>query len=327
MEYQSKEAWELLTGVADYFEMMFDYLARMFSKFNESMKKFPKEDAITSLKAMSRLRSLYSVLMLSFPCFVIPPEKKSKREKVKEERLSRHGALTYYHWEAAKELPHAILLAFSGLYATSNALLRICVESLMWGIIYDALAKYEYRARVTKSFREMKVEKPNGKWKTMGEFLDFLGKNDVGSAELLDMLEGYERKPNIRDCMYQLKEWSLLEESELNQLKNTYYGNLSKFVHRSMPDYTDVGIRVIHDIYYGWVEFEVVPPMFLEFQGNAERALQPLILALTRYMSKIIKENNYRLNKGVLNHLSNSANALGWNKLIDLLSSIESFFE
>ena len=325
------EYWkDLLTGAMDFFEAFFRILSTTFTKFHETLVEFSKEKekAIDFLNSIRRLRALYSVLMLSLACFISLPDETLNRKEILSERISRYGALVYYHWEATKEFLHSITLSFSGLYATSHSLIRSCVETLTWGIMYDALARCEYRKKAIKELRDLKIESPKSrKWRSWGEFLDSLGKEDLSSsARMLDALDGCRWKLKIGVCRRQLVEWKLLENSESEELKEIY-GELSEYVHRSIPDRTDVGIRVAHEVQYDWVDFEVVPDAFLEFQKNAERALRTPILALARYMSSEIKKSCYSLNRRLFNWILGSVEILNWRELLDILKSVEGFFK
>ncbi|RLC34276.1 MAG: hypothetical protein DRZ76_03005, partial [Candidatus Nealsonbacteria bacterium] len=101
--------------------------------------------------------------------------------------------------------------------------------------------------------------------KSFKELIDILGDRDLeNSAKILDLVvkEGIHPKASPSRYMEQLKLWNLLGDQEELHLKDCY-NQLSAYVHRTVPSYSDVGVRLERGI--SWLSIEPVTDEIVKF--------------------------------------------------------------
>ena len=170
--------------------------------------------------------------------------------------FERHGAIAYYSIEFLAIYTEAQDAAFAGFVSLANAMLRIALETILYGALFELLKYAGLRKRTKMLCRRYR--------NFIEPFLRDLGDETYdSSAKVLDVASAHkELKFSFGDVAEQLFDWKVINEDLKNRL-NELYGELSRFVHRAYPNLTNVGLRVIRDL--DWTQLEVDPELLKDF--------------------------------------------------------------
>ncbi len=321
-----------LAGALDFIESMFDIVTNLFKKMHESLKKFPEKSELLPrvIYSMNVLREIRSIVVALLPTLL--PSK-----EVDEELSTRYWykhAVIAYHWREVWHLYDlSVLSTFAGAYALVRTILRLVLETTLWGVVYDALAQYEYRKSAVKLriLRAYKIDSETFKSIFFADFINKLcevvGSRDLdNSAEVLDLLEDekLEPKTDMGRLLEQLVDWGLLTRDESRRLHNLYH-ELSRYAHRAIPRFTDVGIRAIHDETRpeDWLNLTILPDEFVKTVEHCDKTLNMCLLIVVRYLKRSIVQICNKLNKEHLRKfLIEPAEYLGWTNIVNELEQL-----
>ena len=243
-----------LSDVADFHLRLFDLIGEIQKGISSSLRELATNRTDDYVELFHRtevaLRSLYLT-----PAFLIPQEPHS------EEVYYYHAAFIVHHWDSAYLIQHSIIACLSGFYGAAYPELRVALETFLNGVIYDCLAHPNFRNNAEK-LRKIKGFRGS---KSFKELIDILGDRDLeNSVKILDLVieEGIHPKASPSRYIEQLKLWNLLGDQEESLLKECY-DQLSVHVHRTVPSYSDVGVRIERDI--NWLSREPVIDEIIKF--------------------------------------------------------------
>jgi len=243
-----------LSNVVDFYLRLFNLIGEIQKDISLSLTKLSSDRPDDYIEQFHRtevaLRSLYLT-----PPYLIP------REPHSDEMYYYHSAFIVHHWDSAYLIQHSIISCLSGVYGAAYSELRVAFETFLNGVIYDCLAHPNFRNSAEK-LRKIKGFRGS---KSFKELIDILGSRDLeNSAEILDLIIKEEIQPKASPSRYieQLKLWNLLGDREELLLKDCY-NQLSMYVHRTIPSYSDVGVRLERDI--NWLSTEPVIDEIIKF--------------------------------------------------------------
>lgn len=171
----------------------------------------------------------------------------------------QHSAFIIYQWEAFYTAHRALIEALSGYYNAAYSLLRVTLELILKGALWECLAHRKYRdsAWITRT-SGIKVD--SCKITLLDWFNDIFKLNpriedefERISASIYDKiypllenpeLGGLINRIRIRDVIKQLFEWGILRPVENPDTIYEMYRYLSREVH-VMPNRTDIGRRIL----------------------------------------------------------------------------------
>ena len=289
-----------LSDVADFHLRLFNLIGEIQKSISASLTKLsidsPNDYVELFHRAEVALRSLYLT-----PACLIP------REPHFEEVYDYHSAFIVHHWDSAYLIQHSIISCLSGFYGAAYSELRVALETFLNGVIYDCLAHPDFRNNVEKL---IKIKGFRGS-KSFKELIDILGSRDLeNSAEILDLVikEGIQPKASPSRYMEQLKLWNLLGDREELLLKDCY-NQLSMYVHRTVPSYSDVGVRLERNI--DWLSTEPIIDEIIKFMKLLNTITETCsTITLNLFLPTVIKFKD-KLDKQKIMLLSSTFEELG----------------
>jgi len=294
------EALLKLSDVADFHLRLFDLIGEIQKGMSSSLRELAtnRPDDYVELfhRAEVALRSLYLT-----PPFLIPKEPHS------EEVYYYHAAFIVHHWDSAYLIQHSIISCLSGFYGAAYPELRVALETFLNGVIYDCLARPHFRSNAEK-LRKIKGFRGS---KSFKELIDILGDRDLeNSVKILDLVieEGIHPKASPSRYIEQLKLWNLLGDQEESRLKECY-DQLSAYVHRTVPSYSDVGVRVESDI--NWLSREPVIDEIIKFMKLLDTITETCAMVTLNLFLPTATKFKDKLDKQKVMFLANTFEELG----------------
>jgi hypothetical protein len=237
------------------FRIIGDMHKNIASSLNKLAKSFPE-----SINKLSKTELALEAFYLT-PLYIMP--KKPYFNKV----FNYHSAFIVYHWDAKNLISHSIISCLSSIYGAAYSELRMALESILNGAIYDCLAHSAFRENVNiltsiKGFQGAKSFKDLIK---ILENLDTEREKDFEiSVSILDIIVDNQIIPEASPSrlINQLKDWEILNKDEANSLHEVLK-KLSSYVHRTIPSYSDVGIRLERGM--NWLSSECVHGEIINF--------------------------------------------------------------
>lgn len=242
-------------NLADFQLKLFHFIGDMMKNIASSLDKLAKSDPIEAIDKMSKLELAFESLYLT-PVYIMPEGKPHF-----DEVYNYHGAFVVHHWDATNIIRHSMISCLSGIYGAAYSELRIALETFLNGAVYDCIAHPTFRKNTKKL---VSIEGFQGA-KSFEELLKLLGQKDLKkSASILDIIIENKIVPSASPSklIVQLEDWQLINKKEAALLHKSLY-NVSKYVHRTVPSYSDIGIRLEHEM--NWVGVEPVYEEMIKF--------------------------------------------------------------
>jgi len=263
----TKKDIEKLAHVVDSISYFIKMLSEMMEKLYESIEALPPQFSSTIGAAKVLSNAFDSLGHLANITANILSSKNSCKKLYDKFLLYLHSALLYHYYEATMLLKHSLLSAFTSYYSLAYSELRMSMETLVRGLIYDLLAIPRYRKNAEELFKIKGYKNAKGFPELLNIINKKLGDNRPElSATILDIidneLQDFNPKSTFTKLISQLKAWSIIGNDEFEELRN-YYEELSKYSHRPHPKFLDVGIRITAN--KDWLELEPVPGKLSEF--------------------------------------------------------------
>ncbi|ADM27567.1 hypothetical protein Igag_0737 [Ignisphaera aggregans DSM 17230] len=255
-----------LAGTIDFILFLFRLLNQHLGQIINNLSPLP--NVFTTEGSSIILSETFNSIIASGELItkILPSEKLCGKEKLNA-FWYRHSALISYEYEALILLRYSLFSAFTSYYGVAFTELRSAMEAIVLGAIYDLLAipKYRNNAKILQEIRGF--SKALGFDKLLKTLNEELGENRAEvSAEIFDIInekiQEFNPEASFIKYLRQLKDWEIIDDEMFRDI-NSYYVELSKYVHRIHPNFSDVGIRILAD--KDWLDLEPIPETLFEY--------------------------------------------------------------
>jgi len=285
---------EKVAGIIDIVLYLVDIMTEYLNRLCTNLKSLPR--SFTILDIANLIEDVtYSVKESSELIIKLMPSKEKNNEKYKEFWLL-HSTLIFYHYDSLILLKHSLISAFTGYYSVAYIGLRNAVESVVRGVIYDLISIPSFRER-SEDLQKIEGFKQGKGFKELLNLLEKrLGNKRLNiSIEIFDIidkeLKDFNPEASFIKLLKQLKRWNIIDRKLFEEI-DTYYTDLSKYIHRVHPKFSEVGLRLLTD--KDWMDLEPIPEELYKYLEYFVYFNSLIVYLILKVFSIDIIENNYR---------------------------------
>ena len=224
----------------DLFNYLLEHISNRITMTSRSIDKMLSENAdiIREIPLLPNFVRLYILIPAAFIA--------SKEASLSKDRFQRHFALIIYHEDSVYLLENSLLNALAAHYGAAYINLRPAMEAMIKGLFFDSLTLEKNRKMILgesiRFYRDMK---------NIIRLIEIIDEEKpLDSAEVLDIIDGVSNRNllqiNFRTMLDLLLFLGILDEKSDMIIKDELekiYNYLSAVVHRSIPSYTEAGLR------------------------------------------------------------------------------------
>jgi len=156
----------------------------------------------------------------------------------------KHCALAVAVLDSHALMEHAVLSALCSYYGAAHAEMRCALEGVIRGAINDLLAISSYRCSADH-LREVRGFGGAAGYEGLLEEMEkeWGKRRPENSCEVYSLMDKVNFNPEAKfaKLLAQLREWGIIDDELLGDI-DSYYRELSKYVHRSHPRFADVDL-------------------------------------------------------------------------------------
>ena len=206
------------------------------------------------------------------------------------ETLFIYGALATYFLEFVAIIRSSIANALSGLISLSNAVNRIALETILYGVLFDAMRLKTFRECAEDTVKDNKMRH----FKKVIKELDKLClENCETSAEIAGLISDLSKEKkftlSFSIVVNTLCKCSVIRKETKNNLE-TLYSLFSRYIHRPTPNLTDVGLRIESDENLEWTKLETNMKLIKDQITNTTKTVETAAKLIADYI-EYIKQN------------------------------------
>lgn len=234
-------------------------VGKYIEKIAENLSNLPEPS--TTYDAVEALSTAQNAFIVSRNIVInLLPSKSLCDESLHTQFWNLHSAYMVHHYDALILLEHSLISALMGYYTVAYVELRSVLEDIVRGIIFDLITipKYRNNAKEIEKIKGFGDSKGfNDLVKVLSELADKRLDTSIQVFDIIDNeLKDFNPESKFTKLLVQLKEWNIIDGDILGKINNLYV-ELSRYVHRIHPMFSEVGKRIITD--RDWLELEPVP--------------------------------------------------------------------
>jgi len=247
----------------------------------KSLDKALQDNMIDVLKETSLLPNLMRAYISTIGILII-----HKNKRRYNEIFQRHFALIVYHEDSVYLLENSLLNALTAHYGAAYINLRPAMETAVKGVLLDSLILQEVRHRILEESKRLYSDIS---W--LPKIVEHIEQRaPSSSAEILSIIDSVDsenrRKLNFSTLINLLVSLDIFDNTIRGVLHDTYQF-LSAIVHRSVPSYTEAGMRKM------WIPWELVPDseQLGKFIKTFKNVVRVLSYGILKYLSMDLPED------------------------------------
>lgn len=196
-----------LAYLADFQLKLFKIIGDMHENIASSLNNLVKSSQHEAIDKLSEVELALNAFFLT-PLYLMP------KKPYFNEVYNYHSAFIVHHWDAGNLVLHSIISCLSCVYGAAYSELRVALETILNGAIYDCLAHPTFRKNI-KNLISIQGFKGARSFK---DLINVLGDKDYEiSASILDIIEDEQIIPEASPSrlINQLRDWELLSKKEV----------------------------------------------------------------------------------------------------------------
>ena len=244
-KFSLKEVKEIVHGV-DFITYLFGIISEHIKGIRRNLSELP--EILPSQSILSPLGHLSdSITTLDQIGFFIPSNQQCENEF--KTFFDYHSALIVYYDEFRMLIRHSLISAFTGHYSVAYVELRMALESIVRGIIFDLLAVPDYRNKA-EILLGIKGFKSSPSFKELITLLsETKGSERFSSVSIFDIidrkLKEFNPEASFAKLLKQIKKGVIDIDSEV-------FGDVEEYYERSFRSMLTAFVRIVRRLAYAY---------------------------------------------------------------------------